>query len=419
MWRLLTLCAFFGAAGLGLARDLGWNDRAFFAAMKGGAENHSGSTSPPPSKKGGGAAPVTAAIAVEQDMPVLLGSPGTVEPLASVAIRSRVDGQIVEVGFKEGDLVTAGQVLFKLDDRLVLSQIRAADAAISRDQASLKDAEATLERREQLVSKKIVSEASTDTARASVEVLKASIVAGKAALEMQKTQLDYLTIRAPITGRTGSVATKLGSNVRAADLVPLLTINQTRPIAVTFAIPQSELGTLRRALASGAKAEITVPGRKDAKLEGSMSMIDNQVDKQTGTLTAKVIVDNADEILWPGQAVDVSLIVEVRKNIVSVPASAVLPSQRGMVVWVVGSDNRVALREVTLDRTNGQTAYITQGMKAGERVVTDGQIRLAPNASVIVHDGSAPPAAAATGIATDKAKRDGKDIKVEDKGRRS
>lgn len=416
MWRLLILCAYLGAAGLALARDLGWDDRVFVSGLTGGAVAAVPGVAQP-AKKGPPPAPVTAAVATEQDMPVIVAAPGTVEALATVAIRSRVDGQIVEVGFKEGDLVNAGQVLFKLDDRLVLAQIRQADAAIVRDQASLKDAEATLLRREQLVSKNIVTEASTDTARAQVEVLKASIASGKAQLEMQKTQLDYLTIRAPITGRTGSLAIKLGSNVRAADTNPLVTINQTRPIAVTFAVPQAEIATLRRALASGAKAEVAVPGSRGVRLEGTMAMIDNQIDKQTGTLTGKVLVENADETLWPGQAVELSLIVEVRKGVVSVPASAVLPSQRGMMVWVVGAENRVSIREVTVDRINGQTAFLAQGLKAGERVVTDGQIRLAPGGGVTIHDGAATPPAMATG--TDKPKREGKGAKPEDKGRRS
>jgi multidrug efflux system membrane fusion protein len=417
MWRLLVLSVYVGVAGLAFTRDLGVSDYAWLSGLIGldTATASNAKVGSAPAKKGPPAAPVTAGTAAEQDMPVILAAPGTVEALASVGVRSRVDGQIVEVGFKEGDLVTAGQVLFKLDDRLVLAQIRQAEAAIERDQANLKDAEGTLGRREQLVTKKIVSEAATETARASVEVLKASIAASKALHEMQRTQLDYLTIRAPITGRTGSLTAKLGTAVRAADTTMLVTINQTQPIAVMFAVPQAEIPTLRRALANGAKAEIVVPGLRAAKISGLMAMIDNQVDKQTGTLTAKVTVENADEALWPGQAVDLALIVEMRKGTIAVPASAVLPSQKGMLVWVIGSDNRVSIREVSLDRITGQTAFVSQGLKSGDRVVTDGHIRLAPGSPVNVSDGIAPKAASEPG----KDKQDAKTGKAEEKGRRS
>jgi multidrug efflux system membrane fusion protein len=189
----------------------------------------------------GGPAPVVAATVAEADMPVILTAPGTVEPLAHVAVRTRVDGQIVEVAFTEGDLVKEGSVLFRLDDRMVKAQIAQAEANIAKDQAALRDAEATLARRQALVGRQIVTEASVDQARFAVEGLKASIAAGLALLESQKTQLDYLTIRAPITGRTGSLAAKLGTQVRAQDATALVSINQTRPILVAFSLPQREL----------------------------------------------------------------------------------------------------------------------------------------------------------------------------------
>src|SRR5262245_51876939 len=298
-----------------------------------------------PEGKGGGRsgpppAPVTAAIAREADLPIILSAPGTVEPSATVALKPRVDGQIIEVGFNEGDFVKENQVLFRLDDRLVKAQIRQAEANIAKDQANLKDAEATLERRLALVKQKYVTEAATDTARATVEGLKASIAAGQAMLEAQKTQLDYLIIRAPIAGRTGNVNAKLGATVRTGDSAPLVTIHQTKPIAVSFAVPQSELAALKRALSAKAPAEIAISGDKQVKVQGTLSFVDNQVDKQTGTIMAKVTVENADEMLWPGLAVEVDVIVETKPNMISVPASAVLPSQLGMLVWVIAPDNK-------------------------------------------------------------------------------
>ena len=352
----------------------------------------SSDTKVPAKKSGPAAAPVTVATVVETDMPIILTSPGTVEALATVAVRTRVDGQIISVGFSEGDLVKEGQVLFQLDDRLVKAQIQQAEANIAKDEASLADASATLARREQLVRQRITTEALLDTARAAVGALRASIAAGRAALEVQKTQLDYLTIKAPITGRTGSLSAKLGANIRGADATPLVTLNQTKPIAVGFAMPQTDLTALRDALKRGAKADLLVPGSKPVRTSGDLTFVDNQVDRTTGTVTAKVTSANNEEVLWPGLAVEVELTVEVKPKIAAVPASAVLPAQQGMMTWVVAPDNKVAPRQVTLERIVGQLAYVTEGLKAGERVVTDGQLRLAPGATVSVQEPKAAPA---------------------------
>lgn len=331
-------------------------------------------------------------------MPIILSAPGTVEPLATVAVKPRVDGQIVEVGFAEGDLVTEGQVLFRLDNRLATAQIQQAEANIAKDEAALRAAESVLARREVLVQKKIVSEENTETAKQAVDVLKATINASRALRDGQRTQLDYLTIRAPITGRTGTINAKLGATVRGGDTTQLVTINQTKPIAIGFALPQSDLAALKQALAAKSKAEIVIPGTAPIKAAAIISMVENQVDKQTGTVLAKAVAENAGETLWPGQAVEVALTVEVKLNVVAVPASAVLPSQDGMLVWVVGADNKVSTRKVMLDRIVKQTAFLADGLKAGEQVVTDGQIRLAPGGAVAIREprGNAAPTAPAS-----------------------
>lgn len=338
-----------------------------------------------PGRSGQSAPPVTAALAIETDMPIILAAPGTVEPLATVAVKPRVDGQIIEVGFLEGALVTEGQLLFRLDDRLMRAQIQQAEAMIAKDDASLRDAQSTLQRREALVGRKYVTEASTETARHTVDALTAGIAAGRAQLEMQKTQLDYLVIRAPITGRTGSIGAKMGATVRANDAAPLVTINQTRPIAVSFSVPQNDLPALRRALTANSGAQIRMPG-STVGLQGKIGMIDNQVDKATGTVQAKVFVENADEILWPGQAVELALTVEIKTNVVAVPASAVLPAQQGMLVWVIGADKKTSPKIVTVERIVGQRAFLRDGLKAGEQVVTDGHLRLAPGVSVTIQE---------------------------------
>jgi multidrug efflux system membrane fusion protein len=352
------------------------------------AKEAAGAKGPAGAAKGGRgpAVPIMAATAVTAEMPVILTAPGTVEPFATVGVKPRVDGQISEIAFKEGDEVRAGDVLFRLDDRLVKAQMRQAEANISRDRAALKDAEAILKRRETLVTKNIVTEEATETQRSAVEVLKASIASGEAQFEAWRTQLDYLTILAPIPGRTGTLMTQLGSNVRMADTNSLVVINQTKPIYVTFSVPQVDLVKLRRALASRSEATVRVGGETSTQTEGKVIFIDNQVDKTTGTLLGKVEVANEDEVLWPGQAVDVELLVERRPGFVAVPASAVLPSQQGMLAWIIDSEGRVAPRTVALARIIGTTAYISDGLTPGERVVTDGQLRLAPGASVTVRE---------------------------------
>ena len=225
--------------------------------------------------------------------------------------------------------------------------------------------------------------------------MKASINAGKALLDSQRTQLDYLTIRAPITGRTGSLAAKLGATVRTADAQALVTINQTQPINVGFAVPQSELGALRRALASKAPAEVIVAdGGEPTMVRATIGFVDNQVDRTTGTVMAKVVAYNGEEILWPGQSVEVALTVEVRQRMLSVPAAAVLPAQQGMIAWVIGPDSKVTPRVVTVARIVGQMAFLSGGVDVGERVVTDGQIRLAPGTRVNVEEPRRPPALA-------------------------
>jgi membrane fusion protein, multidrug efflux system len=392
LWSIVGVALFIGAV-LALVPEArqraemltGLNLSALGGEPKSDAKAAPKRTGPPP-------VPVTTAVVVDTDMPIVLSAPGTVEALATVAIRSRVDGQIVTVGFTEGDLVKEGQMLFQLDDRLVKAQIQQAEANIAKDQASLTDAEAILGRREQLVRQKVTTEALLDTAKATVGALKASISSGKAALEVQKTQLDYLTIRAPLTARTGSLSGKLGSNVRAADATALVTLNQTKPIAVSFAMPQTDLTALRDALKRGAQAEIIVPGSKPVRTRGDLTFVDNQVDRSTGTVTAKVTSSNGEELLWPGLAVEIELTAEVKPKIPAVPSTAVLPAQQGMLAWVVGADNKVTPRPVTLERIVGSTAFVRDGLKAGERVVTDGQLRLAPGATITLTDPKGTPA---------------------------
>jgi multidrug efflux system membrane fusion protein len=393
MRRLYVMVAVLAAAGVAAwvayppARE--WPGIQQIGSLVGAAPATKTATATPGQKGGrqqSGPIPVAAGKAVSAEMPVVLSAPGTVEPFATVEVKPRVDGQISEVAFVEGQEVKAGDILFRLDDRLIRAQMRQAEANITRDKASLIDAEAILKRREALVAKAIVSEAATETQRSAVEVLKASIAAGQAQFEGWRTQLDYLTIVAPISGRTGVVKTKIGANVRMADAASLVVINQTRPITVSFAVPQVDLAALRRALTSRSEATIRATGETMTETTGKVVFIDNQVDKTTGTLLGKIEVANEKEVLWPGQAVDVDLVVEKRPGYVAVPASAVLPSQTGMLAWVISEQGTAMPRPVKLQRVIGATAYLSDGLSAGEIVVTDGQLRLSSGAPVSIRE---------------------------------
>jgi membrane fusion protein, multidrug efflux system len=180
--------------------------------------------------------------------------------------------------------------------------------------------------------------------------------------------------------------------VRSQDAAPMVTINQTRPILVAFSLPQRDLPAVRRALAARASAEVVVPGAQRTMVPATVAFVDNQVDRQTGAIALKVEAENAEEVLWPGQAVEVRLTVEVRPRVLSAPATAVLPAQQGMITWVIGPDSKVAPKVVTVERIVGQTVFLSGGVAAGDRVVTDGQIRLAPGTTVTIEEPRGQPA---------------------------
>jgi multidrug efflux system membrane fusion protein len=333
--------------------------------------------------------PVRTAIVEARAMPVRVEVIGTVEPLAMVTVMPRIDGLIVGVGFTEGDFVKAGQELFRLDDRVARAQLAQAEANLLRDQAQLADAERILARNEALAERGFAAKATLDTARAAHEALKAAVAANEAQIRNLRTLLDYTVVRAPIEGRTGAQQFKLGSNVKANDSA-LVTINQTRPISVSFAVPQTELAAIRAAQANRPlPVRVTVHGSKPVTTEGTLSFIDNAVDQRTGTITLKATLVNRDEALWPGQFVDVSLLIDTVADVLAVPQPAVLVGQEGAFVFVVRSDRTVETRPVTVSRTVEGTSFVTRGLAKGERVVTDNQLRLAPGSPVSIEDAPA------------------------------
>lgn len=333
--------------------------------------------------------PVRTAIVQTGIMPVRVEVIGTVEPLATVTVKPRIDGLIVEVGFAEGEFVQAAQVLFRLDDRVARAQLAEAEANLARDQAQLADAERILARNAALAERGFAAKATLDTARATQEALKAAVAANDAQIRNLRTLLDYTVVRAPIEGRTGAQDFKLGSNVQANESA-LVTINQTRPISVTFAVAQTELAAIRAGQAKQPlPVKVTVRGTRPVTADGTLSFIDNTVDQATGTITLKATLANREEVLWPGQFVDVSLLVDTVPNVAAVPQAAVLVGQNGPYVFVVRPDRTVEARPVVVARNVEGRAFVTSGLTAGERVVLDNQLRLAPGSPVSVEDAPA------------------------------
>jgi multidrug efflux system membrane fusion protein len=329
--------------------------------------------------------PVRAAVVESRDMPVRIDEIGTVEPLATVAVKSRIDGLVVQVGFNEGDYVQAGDPLFKLDDRTARAQLTEAQANLARDKAQLADARRILSRNEALAERGFAAKATLETSRATVDALEAAAAADAAQIENIQAQLDYTIIRAPIAGRTGAQAFKLGANVKANDTTPLVVINQTRPITVQFSMPQTELSALRAAQArQPLPVRVTVRGSRQVTVTGTLTFIDNAVNQASGTIALKATLDNQDEALWPGQFVDVSLLMDTVPGVPTLPAKAILVGQQGTYVFVIKPDQTVEARAVEVSRTVDGVAFISHGVAPGERVATDNQLRLSPGSAVTV-----------------------------------
>jgi RND family efflux transporter MFP subunit len=318
--------------------------------------------------------PVEVATAVRKLTPVRLEALGNVVPIESVAVRARLDSEITKVHFRDGALVAQGDLLFTLDSRALEAQIKQAEGNIARDQAQLEGAERDVRRFTELVAKAATPVVNLDNAKTQADTFRASIKADESALENLKVQLSYCTIRAPISGRISAAAMKTGNFVRAGDVAPLATINMIAPIYVVFSVPQRNLADVRHALsAETAGLEATMPGEPKAAT-GQLTMIDNAVDMQTGMVAMRATMDNADQILWPGQLVTAHLTLRDVEAIV-IPAAAVQTGQSGPYVFVV-KDNIASVRPVEVARVNDTEAVIQKGLDGGESVVTLGQLLL-------------------------------------------
>ena len=334
---------------------------------------------------GGPAIPVAVGTVVQKAMPIEISVIGAAEAFSSVAIRAQTTGQLTSVNFTEGDDVMAGQVLFTLDRRPLEAALQQAQANLDRDVAQAANAAQQAKRYDELAQRGIATREQVDTSRTTVTALNATVEADKAAVENANVQLQYATISAPISGRTGALMVHEGNLVRANDQTPLVVINQVAPISVSFAIPEARLPELKKYMAGGALRVTANPPNDDAApAVGKISFVDNSVDQTTGTIKVKGTFPNADRRLWPGQYVNVIVTLTMDPAAIVVPSVAVQAGQQGPYVFVVNAEQKVDIRPVTVKRTSATDTVIESGLKPGEIVVTDGHLRLVPGSRITV-----------------------------------
>jgi multidrug efflux system membrane fusion protein len=334
--------------------------------------------------KGGGVLTVRAVQAVAKPMPVVVEAVGTVEAEHSVQVRAQVSGALQSVPFKEGDKVKAGQVLFQIDPATFRAQYNQALAQLDRDKAQLENARAQQQRLEPLLKREFITRQEYDVAVTSAKSLEATVAADQAAAEQARIQLSYARITAPISGRTGTLAVKSGNLVQAAGAgVPLVTINTMDPILVSFSVPERQLEDIRRFQNDrNMRIEILADRAAAPVAEGKLVFVDNTVTPQTGTVLLKTRVPNANEVIWPGQFVNVRVVLTIEPEAVVVPEAAVQPGQDGSFVYLIDENSKVKVQPVKVSRQMGADVVIASGIKAGDRVITEIPQALTPGATV-------------------------------------
>jgi membrane fusion protein, multidrug efflux system len=344
-----------------------------------------------PAARPQGPVPVRVVTVLATPTPVQFDTIGSVQTIASVALKSRLDAVIDKVLVRDGQFVKAGDILFQLDSRSAEAQLHQAEAVLARDQSQLANAQRDVERYKPLVSKDFVSHQQFDTSSTAARVLEATVQADQASLENAKVLLSYYTIVAPIDGRVGMIAIKRGNSIKSND-VPLATVNQIQPIYVSFALPQNQLPELRAAMARGAVTVRVLPqGDKGAPVEGEIAFFENAIDTTSGTINVRGNFANDEQRLWPGEFVNVSVLVRMDADALVVPPAAIQVGQNGSYVFVIKDDNTAETRPVTVDRTVAGQVVISKGLSAGEKVAIDGLLRLTDGARVqIVADAKKP-----------------------------
>jgi multidrug efflux system membrane fusion protein len=343
----------------------------------------SGSKSGAAERRAAPGVPVVVSPVLTKTVPLRIQSIGNVEPYATVSVKARVDGQIVKVFFTDGQEVRKGQPLFQLDPRPFEAQLKQAQAALARDHAQLERARAQEQRYKDLLKKNFISQDAYAQFRTNVDTAEATVRADQAGIENARLQLEYSTIRSPIDGRTGRILIQLGNLVKANDTIALVVINQILPVYVTFSVPEQYLSEIRKYMKGGplpVQARLSDTG--DGAVDGKLAFIDNTVDTTTGTVKLHAIFSNADRTLWPGQFVTVLLMLHEQRNALVVPSQAVQSGPAGQYVYVVKPDLTAAVRDIVIDRTEGAETVVAKGLAPGERVVTNGQLRLVPGIKV-------------------------------------
>ena len=334
---------------------------------------------------------VTVAPVVQKAMPVEIRVIGTVEAESTVAVHAQITGAITSVNFTEGDDVQEGQVLFTLDRRPLEAALQQVQANLARDLAQAEDARTQAARYQTLAGRGLVSGQELQAKATAATALDATVDADRAAIENAKVQLDYATIKAPIAGRTGALIVHPGNLVRANDASPLVVINRVAPIYVSFGIPEGQLPAFKRYLAERTlRVEANAPS-ETVPSTGHITFIDNAVDPTTGTIKVKGSFPNDDRRLWPGQFVNVAVTLRTDPSAVVVPTAAIQAGQDGNFAFVVKPDQTVDLRAVMVDRTNGGESVVKEGLKPGETVITDGQLRLVAGSHIKVKSDASQP----------------------------
>ena len=334
------------------------------------------------------AAPVRVATVASRTMPVELQAIGNVEAISTVSIKAQISGQLMRVHFKEGDFVKKGQLLFTIDRAPFEAALRQAEGTLAKDEAQSLNTKLDAERYQGLGKQGVVSKQQVDAAGAAANAMAATVAADKAAVETAKINLEYTSIYSPINGRTGSVGVKEGNLVKANDVPILVTINQIEPIYVSFSIPEQQLAELKQYSNSKSLKVNAAPQGSTQHFQGKLTFIDNSVDLTTGTIKLKATFDNAAHVLWPGQFADVNLTLKSQPNAIVVPTAALQTSQTGTYVYVVDQDLTAKQQPVKVGWNVGEETVIASGLQPGQRVVTDGQLRLTPGAKVDIKSGA-------------------------------
>ncbi len=318
-------------------------------------------------------------------MPVRLTAIGNVESFTSVAIKARVDGQLISVKFKEGDEVRQGSVMFEIDPRPFAARLRQAQANLAKDRALFDRASEQEKRYKDLLARNFISPDAYEQVRTNIATAAATLAADEAAIENARLSLDYCTIRAPVTGYAGRIQIQQGNLVKANDTNALVTVNQVVPIYASFSVPEQNVSEVRKYQAEGVlKVQAAFTTSAHAPVAGKLSFIDNTADTTTGTIKLKAEFPNVDKALWPGQFVNVVLTLYEQKDAVVAPSAAIQNGPAGQYVYVVKPDQTVEMRPIKVARAEGDDTVVASGLQPGEQVVVVGQLRLAPGTKVNV-----------------------------------